>query len=233
MAHSARFDLDFSSDFPVDEVEAMHAYLSDRHPGDPDTEAWKEWSVGLNGTMYRFLATDEAFVSAAASLRSRTDPPQPERYRQENSLFTFYFAGLSTIECLCYALYFVGTRANPAAFPITVSRRDVVPSFVAQAFATAFAATTVAGALDAMIRSDDWTTWNAVRNALGHRGAFGRTFYRGGGPVSGVDWNLPVSSVNVAVELEPATLLSRRQWLAARVSELVASGHALAQSEIP
>ena len=125
--HSERFSLDFPDDFPVGEVEEIQSWLSDRVAGISQTIEWREWNTGLNGVIYRFLACDETSASVTDSLRASAAPPQPERFQQERDLFGLFFHGFSSLECLYYALYFVGARAAPDDFDVDINRKLVTP----------------------------------------------------------------------------------------------------------
>jgi hypothetical protein len=229
-----RFDLDFPDDFPVTSIDALHAHLSDRQPNtSPKPAEWSEWATALNGVAYRFIACDEAAAQTIVSLSASDSPPQPERARQENNLFSFYTMGLSILESLSYGIYFVGALADPAGIPSGVRRRDVTPSLAASAFADAFPHEPLTMRLNDLVSSDEFKNWSLIRHALSHRGAPGRTFYEGGGPSSGVDWNLPIKQIDLSQELLPATIEARRIWLGARVAEIVDAAATFALANIP
>src|SRR5262249_58247898 len=116
-----RFDLDLPDDFPVADVDALHAHLSDYvDDGNKLPPEWRGWADGLNGLVYRFRACDEHGARVTVSLAD-TSPPQPTRYEQERDLFCFYAEGLTALECFYYGLYFVGTHADASAFPSHVN----------------------------------------------------------------------------------------------------------------
>ena len=235
MTRSDRFDLDLPNDFPLTAVESIHAHLSDRHPDANQTTEWMEWANALNGVLYRFLACDEDGRAAISSLEANTSPPQPERYRQERSLFGFFFNGLSAVECLMYGLYFVASLADPTGFPETVDRREVTPRFVTDRFTThaTFGTERIALAIDVLTASQELAEWRDLRNFLGHRGAPGRTFYEGGNRHGGVDWNLPIPQVDVTTLLEPSELRRRREWLAAQLREVCDAANAFVVTHVP
>ena len=226
-----RFDLEFADDFPVARIEAMHAHLSPETSG-PRSVEWVEWATALNGLAFRFIGCDEAGKTAIASLAASVSPPQPERLRQENNLFSFYAFGLSCLESLCYGIYFVGSIADPAKVPSGVNRRDVTPSFVARAFNDAFPNELIAMTLNQLMANSEFKNWSAIRNALSHRGAPTRTHYEGGGPPSSVDWNLPITQLDLSEEPLPATIQMRRDWLGATVTEIVDAATTFAHAHI-
>jgi hypothetical protein len=233
-----RFDLDLPPDFPVATVDSLHAYLSDRDPNSPRATEWKEWSTGLNGLVYRFLACHEDGEAAVASLRASNAPPQPERYRQERDLFRFYFEGLSALECIAYAVYFLGSLADPAEFPTSVDRKRLEPRYVSARYSahSTFRAERIAIALHALTASGDFEEWGKIRNFLGHRGAASRTIYAKVGTRKGgarADWNLPIAQVDVSALLEPSELERRREWLGSQVREVCEAAHDFALAHIP
>jgi hypothetical protein len=228
-----RFDLDFPPDFPVPSTDALHGHLSDRNPQASQTPEWQEWAMGLNGLVYRFLGCDGHGQAAIASLRASFSPPQPERQRQESALFGFFYEGLSCLECLYYALYFVGCLADPTQFDINVNRRRIEPGFVARKYAGRFGGERLAQALAAVETSADFTEWEDIRNFLSHRGIPGRAFHEGGPRHGTVDWNLPIQNVDVSQLLEPDALQQRRDWLGRSVTQVVDAAAAFAQQHVP
>jgi hypothetical protein len=232
LIHSDQHNLDLPDDYPVAEAEGLHAHVS-RDEQTTKTIEWKEWSNGLNGLMYRFLACDEHGTRAIASLRESTSPAQPERYLQEKWLFAFFFEGLSALECLYYGLYFIGALANPRRVDPTIKRRDVVPRFVANTYGSAYPQELLTQRLNTVVVSTDFREWGRIRNALGHRGAPGRTFYEGGAEHGQVDWNLPVPKLDIARVLNPDELERRREWLGAAIAEIVTAAAAFVRTHVP
>jgi hypothetical protein len=100
MTRWERFQLDLPNDFPLSELDAVHAHLSDTRPDAPQTNAaWAEWGGACNGIAYRYIACDGHATEPAESLDRNVSPTQPERCRQECLLFSFFAEGLSCIEC--------------------------------------------------------------------------------------------------------------------------------------
>jgi hypothetical protein len=61
----------------------------------------------------------------------------------------------------------------------------------------------------------------------------GRTHYEGGGPPSGVEWDLGARGADPADELTPGRLTARREWLGQTVSKIAADALAFAQANFP
>jgi hypothetical protein len=233
MSHWERFDLDFPPDFPVTSIDSLHAYLSDRDPGAPQITEWKEWSTGLNGLVHRFLGCDEHGRTAIASLRASASPPTVERHRQETALFGFFYEGLSCLECLYYALYFVGCLADASHFDVNINRRRLEPEFVARRYTGRYPTDRLAQSLAAVETSAEFDEWEAIRNFMSHRGLPGRTFYEGGASHRRVDWNVPIQNVDVSKLLDPDELQQRRDWLGRAVTEIVDAADAFARQHVP
>jgi hypothetical protein len=132
----------------------------------------------LNGLVYRFRACDEHRSRVTVSLGD-TSPPQPKRYEQERDLFAFYAEGLSALGCFYYGLYFVGTHADAATFPLSANPRDVTPKRVTPIFEAAYAGEQLTKTLRT-VDDVEFKAWSDVRNYLSHRGAPGRTNHEGG-----------------------------------------------------
>jgi hypothetical protein len=228
-----RFDLEFPADFPVLSLDSLHARLSDRDADATKTAEWQEWALGLNGLVYRFLACDEHGANAIASLRATASPPQPERKRQELALFGFFYDGLSCLECVYYALYFVGCLSDPRYFDITINRRRIQPRYVRERYASRFAAEPLTEALSTVEMSTEFAEWAEIRNFLSHRGVPGRAHYEGGARHGTVDWNMPIENVDVSQLLEPDALQQRRDWLGRAVTQIIVAAAAFALQHVP
>src|SRR3954453_6400573 len=58
--HSQRFGFDLPEDFPLDQLELVHARVSDGGIYAANLPLWRHWAGGCNATMYRFIAADDA-----------------------------------------------------------------------------------------------------------------------------------------------------------------------------
>jgi hypothetical protein len=140
--------------------------------------------------------------------------------------------GLSAVECFFYGLYFIGTHADPNVFPFDVQRRTVKPHKVTEQFEAAYSGEALTSTLRRVVDGDEFRIWSGVRNFLSHRGAPGRTHYSGGGPPSGVEWDLGVKGTDPSVELTVAALMARRAWLGETVSEIAMHALAFAKAHV-
>jgi len=123
--------------------------------------------------------------------------------------------------CLYYATYFVGVHADPATFPLSSPRRDVVPSRVISLYKTAYPSEPLTHELDAVYDDSPYKDWAEIRNILSHRGHGGRTVYAGGDQHGQADWNLPLTQTHAANVLRLDELERRRTWLIDSVTRLV------------
>lgn len=177
---SENFDLELPDDFPVGALEALHLHLTERRDRPQIGASWGDYSSAANGLIYRFRAADEDVERVCESLNISNSPAQPERYIQERDLFGFSFQGLSAVECLFFAVYFVGAMIEPTAVSPTIDRRDVKPRRVANVCSAAFGGQTLATRLRDVLEDSQYQELVEIRNFLSHRGAPGRGFFTGG-----------------------------------------------------
>jgi|RhiMetdeSRZDD1v2_1073273.scaffolds.fasta_scaffold473895_2 hypothetical protein len=226
-------DLAFPSGYPIDELEAVQRHLASIRMDDSERPPqWAEWSQGITGHVYRLIAAQEHFDKVTPSLSSDTAPAQPERYMQEKWLFAFFYEGLSALECLYYAMYFVGTYADAATFSVEVRRKSIEPSFVASRYLKAFPDEPLSTTLERICASSDLGDWAEIRNVLSHRGHGGRTLYSGGERSRQADWNLPLEREQLRNVLELDELERRRQWLVAASGDVVLAADSFSRSTI-
>jgi hypothetical protein len=219
--HSQRFALEMSDDFPLAELEAIHSHLSDRSEARRQSPEWTEWAGACNGILYRYKAFDEHGKELARSLDGSAAPPQPERYRQEQMLFSFFVEGLSCIECFYYGFYFVGAMIDARTFDPKIDPRQVAPRTVARFYADRFRTEELAKVIAATTASNDFGAWAAVRNLLAHRAAPGRGFYANS---EEADWLGQKISGNFVRE--------RRSWLADTMRGLFSPAPRFVQQQV-
>ncbi len=219
-----RFQLDLPDDFPVSELEAVHAHLSDPSKTRGKSRGWGEWAGACNGIVYRYLACDEHAVALAESLGQNIAPQQPERYRQERLLFSFFVEGLSCIECFYYGFYFVGAMIDPAAFDPEVDGRKVTTARVVRGYRGRFRNERLTASLQAVNASAEMVVWRDVRNILAHRASPGRGFFEGGPRSGEADW--------LGANLSSDTVHARRSWLADIMVSLLEPAAEFVQREV-
>ena len=180
-----------------------------------DEDKLREFRPGWNAVARRFASCagfEEAFVG---SIQTHGDSPTPiYRHAQEEALFGFFVAGLSTLESLGYALWFVAAALKPHRFPAATNEdlRKICLSVLKDKMLADFGADPLARALDALCSSSEFQSWKDIRNTLAHRSSPSRTiFMSNAGPAQAAVWNTPGGPIT----LDAAMARSRRAWLAA------------------
>jgi hypothetical protein len=227
-----RWNLDLPDDFPIEALDSLHRYPSDRDPARDSFER-KEWTNGLNGLVYRFRACDEHLTQLAESLERSNSPPQPERFRQEKWFFAVYSEGLSAFECFAYGLYYLGSLANPAAFEPSTNPRSINPRMVAGRYARIYPGDDLTAELGMLTSSAEYEEWSVVRHLLNHRGAPGRHFSLSTGSAetaSAARWGIGIG--DEASFLDPAELENRRRWFGDRIIAIAKAADAFARARI-
>jgi hypothetical protein len=208
-------------DFPLAELEAVHSHLSDPSETRRKSPEWTEWASACNGILYRYKAFDEHGEELAASLDQSTAPPQPQRYQQEQLLFSFFMEGLSCIECFYYGFYFVGAMVDPPTFDPKIDPRQVTPTRVARLYALRFQTEEIAKILGATVASNGFRAWTLVRNLLAHRASPGRGLYV---TSEEADW--------VGQQLSGDFVRERRSWLADMMRGLFSPAPRFVQQQV-
>ncbi len=85
------------SAFPTEDHSAVHHWMIDCKDKYP--EAWRLFTTGWNGLVYRYRAADESGDEFTRIALLGRPPTFEERYLQDSALFTFSVCALSTIEC--------------------------------------------------------------------------------------------------------------------------------------
>lgn len=222
--------IDFPDDFPVQPYNAVHAKI---HSAQRQPEQVFHQGGAWNGLAYRFLTAAKADNQFTDILGKEQN--QLNRFHQEEALFSFFVNSLSAIESFFYGLYWIGTIAEPARFPVVVTDRDLreiktdktISKFRAGPHAGIFSATFAAlqtqdPATGNWINTGPYEELKDVRNILAHRASYGRVQHAAvGGQVQLDDqWrvrNIPINS---------QVTHSRRTWLVATLNGLLSSAEA-------
>lgn len=228
--------IDFPDDFPVQPYNAVHAKLNSAKR-QPDQVFHQ--GGGLKGLAYRFLTAAEAddrFTDIVGVEQNHLN-----RFHQEEALFSFFVNSLSAIESFFYGLYWIGTVAEPARFPVAVTDGDLRKIKIdktmsefrtgphAGIFSAAFAALqTRDPATGNWMNTDPYKELKDVRNILAHRASYGRIVQMVAGSGSQLDdvWRVRNIPINNQVTR------SRRIWLAATLTGLLRSAEAYATATL-
>lgn len=222
--------IDFPDDFPAQQYNAVDAKIrsAQRQP-----EQIFHQGGGWNGLAYRFLTAtkaDDRFTDIVGGEQNHLN-----RFHQEEALFSFFINSLSAIESFFYALYWIGTIAEPAQFPVAANEkalRDIKTDKTMNKFRAGPHAGIFTAAFSALQTQDpatgNWTNTGPyeelkdVRNILAHRASYGRILHAAvGGQVQLNDeWRVRNIPINNQVTR------SRRTWLAATLTGLLSSAEA-------
>lgn len=165
---------DVPDDFPLEQLELVHARVSDGGIYAANLPLWHHWAGGCNATMYRFIAADDANREWLATY---TDRPSIEQHiRQDILLFEFFATALSSLECLAYGLAAIGEHLRPDVFPVTTKPWTINFNSVPRMFAQAFPNEPLTKALTGINDSAEMTSLRDTRNILAHRAAPARTY---------------------------------------------------------
>jgi hypothetical protein len=206
------YDPPLPPDFPEAPYSAIQKRVSvDLKESYPDSR--REFAGGWNGLRYRYLACSDHDREFTLSIERASTAL--ERYHQERDLYGFFVNGQSAIECLCYGLHAIASILRPADFPI--STQDHLKAIkwhkVAKKFAMVFPGEELTDGLDRLLKSNDFTGWQELRNILAHRATPGRGINVGGPRDGIIEWS--------NIELDKTTTVTRRRWLSQTVDDLL------------
>ena len=209
------------ADFAVAEYEA----IGDRIRPKSTLAAWRLWAGGWNGLENRFRSCAESDEAFTASIRQGGGgPPPPERYVQERELFSFFVAGLASVESLCFGLFAIGSLLRPSDYPTATPEdlRRISPESTARAFGTFFPGDALALALQSFTASQEFRDWKEIRNVLAHRSAPGRRIFSG--TQQAAEWW-------GGIPLDQNTTTSRRHWLSGQISAILGAARSFTERE--
>jgi hypothetical protein len=203
-------DLAMPADFPVKPFEAVLETRRAHRESRP--EAWGEFASGWNALCWRYRAAADHADAFTRSVQKDGPGPEPEaRYRQEEHLFTFFVAGLSTLEAFAYGTWAMVWASGDAAFALSTEakRRQVKLRTLDKRLVLHYPATPLADTVRKLVANAEFAKWTRLRNTLAHRGSPGRHHVLGG----------PTGWADVGIGDE--TTAPRRVWLAMTLGELL------------
>jgi hypothetical protein len=212
------------TDFPVAPYESVHeAVLQTRHAA---PTPWGEFVVAWNSLSHRFVMVAEHAEAFATSVRrDGLGPPPPVRQRQDENLFSFFVAGISTLETFAYGTWAMVWATGDTDFALATSddqRRVSLHSLRAR-LDRRDAQAPLALALGRVLDSDEFAAWADVRNALTHRATPGR--HHTLGDPAPMPWG--------AIHLDEQATTLRRAWLATTLGELLSAAEVFASEHFP
>jgi hypothetical protein len=224
--------IDFPTDFPATVYLRLEETFATKMASDDQRF---HFVGGWKGTAYRFLSAVEAGDSFNVCRQAESHPGGVSVYRnrfdQEQSLFAFFVNSLSVIECLFYALHWIGNRANANLFSGSITQKDLKRINVDNTI-TAFRKlvnqppTLLSSFLRLKELDISTNTWRdtseyaglkSVRNVLAHRASYGRILHASVGTSSSQSdiWRLN------DIPLDDTLISTRRKWLVQTLSELL------------
>jgi hypothetical protein len=208
-------------DFPVEPYESILQMTLKHRESAPD--AWSEFASGWNALCWRYRAAAEHDEAFSFSVQRDGPGPEPEaRYRQEDQLFTFFVAGLSTLEAFAYGTWAMVWASGDAAFALSTEdeRKEVKLATLRRQLEPEYSATSLAGAVRELVDPENaaYKEWTRLRNTLAHRGSPGR-HHQTSGPTG---WaRTEIAGETTEIELGIETTARRRAWLATTLGELL------------
>ena len=210
--------LDLGPGFPANAFDDTNKRVWAKVGASPTSQ---QFAGAWNGVALRYFAVQRRAAQLDASLKTYSGAPPPvQRAEEEDALFGLYGAALSSIECMMFAAYFVGSIVQPAAFPFVANLRKIDPKATGEAFALAFPGDPVVAVINGVRSAPALIAISDERNTLSHRGAPGRahnvSIHEGASPPSpaqdSTTWNLDGGllqpGIGQAREAEIAAILS-------------------------
>jgi hypothetical protein len=216
------------ADFPAAPYEAVLEAVRQTREAAP--APWGEFAVAWVSLSHRFVMVaehDEAFATSVR--RDGLGPPPPVRHRQDENLFSFFVAGISTLETFAYGTWAMVWAAGDTDFALATpgKQRQVNLRSLRARLDRRNAQAPLTLALGRVIDSNEYSAWADVRNALTHRATPGRhhTVSTGDHDPEPMPWG--------AIHLDEQTTTLRRAWLATTLSELLSAAEVFASEHLP
>jgi hypothetical protein len=156
-----------------DAVSKLLGAFGETHPSERSS-----FAAAWNAVGFRFRAAYDYSREFTASISQSVGPGGDERYRQDHCIFGFTTSALSTLECICFAAYCIGSIASPSAFPVTTAKdlRQIKPEEVARRFRAEYPQAGLTVEISEIIAAPGYTDLGELRNFLSHRGSLPRQF---------------------------------------------------------
>lgn len=217
MGVAVTIGLEMPPDFEVSVYNSVNAHAELAMNG--DQEKLSEFWAGWNAVAHRFASCTSYGNAFADSVREYGDSPLPaQRHDQEQALFGFFVSGLSTLDSLAYAVWFICAMKRPERFPASSpqERKAIILPNLRDKMLAEFDGDSLAVTLRAICSSTQFCQWKEIRNVLAHRSSPPRTFFAGNAGPAAV-WNTSLGPI----VLDERMVESRLAWLASTTSEAV------------
>ncbi len=222
-------------DFPLKTYNEIHLYLV-KYGSSKKTEHTL-FSVAWNGLGYRFRAMaehDEKYILS-------TIKPKPhsheDLYIQGNEFFSFFYCGVSALDCLFFSIYNIGSLLDTVTFPVMDAKElDIKRVDVKQKFRSKFTGDTLSISLTNIIKDPMCKGFYDYRNVLSHRGLLPRNIYAGGerdGTIT-IPINPRESSHNWIYDLpfDKDTTSSYRLWISTKLTNILSDVEVFCKSRL-
>jgi hypothetical protein len=229
---SQRFGYDVPGDFPIEALEVVLSRTADDGMYAANLDLWRECAGGCNGTVYRFMSAaraDDEWVN------TYTDRPSIDlNVRQDQLLFEFFVAALSSLECLAYGLCAIGQYLRPDSFEVTTKPKSVTFRYAVAGFTQEFPDDPLAVELTAADAAAEMAALRTKRNLLAHRASPGRTFSESltASPDGGAGSSVAGPTTWLDGTLGPDTTRAPRTWAANTLTRLLAAAGAFTAREL-
>lgn len=228
-------ELRLAGDFPTPRYRDLYArvleYKNAGAPGHRDKE-WQEFSAAWRAIAYRYLTCAEHDGEFTKLLRVYGDaPPEPYRYLQERELFGFFTSGAAVLDCLFYAMFAIGSLANPQAFEVSLLTPldNVTPRLVSERFVGCYPGERLSELLAETADSSAFKEWREIRGVLVHRSLPGRTVSLS----SKTDGPLPASTWKIrGHEISDELTGRRREWLRSTVTQTIVAAERFVRTHL-
>jgi hypothetical protein len=175
--------------------------------GFPRSPEWMGIASALNGVLTRFWAASEsanAFHQRFAAPNAQTDLKL--MCQQEAAYFGFFTNVVSTVECFCYCVFWIGvaTKAPGFAAEQPEDLRRLTPDHIAKLFARAFPKERLTSVMTEIVDSEEWEKIKDARDTLAHRGVLPRYI--------AADWREPAPALAAPIFMPGKPRAHPKEW---------------------
>lgn len=183
---------------------------------------WGHFAAAWNGIAYRFRALndyDKDFTKRASE--TGIGSSAENLYMEEKYLFGFFASGLSTLECLSYAVYAIGALIDSSIFVFTADNLESITlKNTTKKYTSRFSAEGISIELQNLINSAEYGEWKKVRNILLHREVPSRVIFLEAAPRKFPE-KPDVWKSMPGFDISDSTTSRRRIWLSEQVNLLL------------
>jgi hypothetical protein len=209
------------SDFPMEKYNEIQHYLVKY--GSSKKVEWMLFVTSWNGVGYRFRAMAEHDEKFTLSITKPKPHFHEDLYIQANEFFSFFYCGVSTLDCLFFSIYCIGSLIDIVAFPVMDAKNLKFRRFtVKDQFNTTFTGDPLSVSLTNIICDPVCKRLYDYRDVLSHRGILNRNIDTYDDKIT-IPINPKESSDNWVYHfpMDKNTTSSYRQWLSKELVSLL------------